>query len=276
MSSTIATEAKSSDPAYVTRFRDQLLIYSNRIEASLKNVSIPHWNLKKLLAYAEQTKKMDTYHSSTLEGYRVTQEEIQALLDGRTLLTADVMREEVERKMALKGYLEAHQFILRTLAENLKTRQPITELIIREVYAHLLSHTVDAGLLTKEQLVRYRNDAVYIRSSRHIPPSYQKVNDLMRCLVEEVNKAQNEAVRALLLHYGFVTIHPYFDGNGRVARLLMNYVLGLGGVPWMTIRIEDRDRYFQALEVAQCDEDIGPFTEFFLKYLNESHQFKLQ
>ncbi len=269
----LATPKRISDPAYVTRFRDQLRIYRDRVETDLKDVKLPKWSLKKLLTYAEQTKKYDAYHSSTIEGYRVTPEEIQALIDGRPADSTGATQEEVERKMALKGYLEAHHYVLRMIAEHFKNEKPITELIIREIYAHLFSPSVDAGLISKNQLTRYRNDAVYIRNSRHVPPAHQKVDDLMRCLVEEISEIENHAARALLAHYGFVTVHPYLDGNGRVSRFLMNTILSLGGIPWITIRVEDRDKYFHALEIAQCDEDIAPFTRLLKRYLEESQSF---
>jgi Fic family protein len=66
-----------------------------------------------------------------------------------------------------------------------------------------------------------------------------------------------------------VNVHPYRDGNGRLARFLMNYVLGAAGVPWITIRIDDRERYFSALETAQCDGNFGPFTEFMKRSFEE-------
>lgn len=271
----LASTKRISDGSHVTRFRDQLRVYRDRVEPILGDLNLPRWKLEKILAYAEQTKKYDAYHSSTIEGYRVTQEEIQALIEGRPVNSTGATKEEIERKMALKGYLDAHKFLLRIIESHFENGNSVTESIIREIYAHLFSPSVEAGLVTKERLTRYRNDAAYIRNSRHVPPDHQKVDDLMRCMVEEVNAAQGAATRALLAHYGFVTIHPYFDGNGRVSRFLMNYVLSLGGVPWITIRVEDRDKYFHALEVAQCDEDIGPFTEFLARYLEESQKFKL-
>ena len=266
----VASSKRISDSIYVTRFRDQLHIYRDRVDEKLKDIKLPRWDLKKILAYAEQRKKYDTYHSSTIEGYRVTQEEIQALIDGRPVTTEGASREEIERKMALKGYLEAHKFVLKIISDHFKNSNPVTELVIREIYAHLFSPSLEAGLATKDQLTRYRNDAVYIRNSRYVPPNHQKVDDLMRCMVEVVNEVENKATRALLAHYGFVTVHPYSDGNGRVSRFLMNYILSLGGIPWITIRVEDRDKYFQALEIAQCDENIGPFTEFLKLYFEET------
>jgi Fic family protein len=226
--------------------------------------------LKKIKSYIEKNKKYDTYHSSIIEGYRVTTEEIQLLIEGREIISTGKTREEIERKMALKGYLEAHKFVLQTIEEHFIKNIPLTELMIRDIYAHLFSPSVEAGILKKEQLIQYRNDAVFIRNSRYVPPNYLKINELMRCLVEEINEIESNVTQAIIAHYGFVTAHPYFDGNGRVARLLMNYLLCRGGIPWITVRVEDRDQYFSALETAQCDENFEPFIKFLKKYLKEN------
>jgi Fic family protein len=60
----------------------------------------------------------------------------------------------------------------------------------------------------------------------------------------------------------FGYIHPYPDGNGRMARFLMNAMLASGGYPWTVIRVEDRAPYLAALDRASIDLDIGPFTSF--------------
>ncbi len=258
----IASPKRISDPGYVTRFRDQLSIYKTHV----KNVHMTQLSLAKLTDLIQSTKKYDTYHSSTIEGYRITPEEIQMLMDGRETTSIGNNREEIERRMALKGYLDAHHFVLQSIKNDFKKNVPLTELLIREIYAHLFSPSVEAGLLSKAQLTQYRNDAVYIRHSRFVPPNYLKMNELMRCLVEEINESEDAIIQAIIAHYGFVTIHPYFDGNGRVTRFLMNYLLCRNGLPWITIRVEDRDEYFSSLETAQCDENIVPFIDFLAKY----------
>jgi fido (protein-threonine AMPylation protein) len=267
--SIIAAPKRKSDPPYVTRFRDQLSIYKSRISEILKDMSSSRLSLQDLKDHIQKTKKYDTYHSSTIEGYRVTPEEIQMLMDGQEITSAGKSREEIERKMALKGYLEAHHFVLQSIEKHYKKNIPLSELMIREIYAHLFSPSVESGLLTKTQLTQYRNDAVYIRHSRFVPPNYLKIDDLMRCLVEEINETEDSITQAIIAHYGFVTIHPYFDGNGRVTRFLMNYLLCRDGYSWVTIRIEDRDEYFSSLEIAQCDENIIPFVAFLKKYFFE-------
>ena len=261
---------KISDSAYVIRFRDQLRVYRNVIDSHLKKLQLPLWDLQKIKLYIEKNKKYDTYHSSTIEGYRVTTEEIQLLIEGREIISVDNTREDIERKMALKGYLEAHQFVLKLIENDFKKNISFTELTIREIYAHLFSPSVAAGILDTKQLIQYRNDAVFIRGSRYVPPNYSKINELMRCLVEEINETESNVTKAIIAHYGFVTVHPYFDGNGRIARFLMNYLLCRAGMPWITIRVEDRDPYFRALEIAQCDETAEPLIGFLKKYLEES------
>src|SRR5437879_9508428 len=70
---------------------------------------------------------------------------------------------------------------------------------------------------------------------------------------------QSPAVRAVLGHFAFVFIHPYMDGNGRIARFLMNAVLCAAGFPWTVIRLDQRPQYFAALNDASARGDIRPF-----------------
>ena len=69
------------------------------------------------------------------------------------------------------------------------------------------------------------------------------------------------SVRAVLGHWLIGYIHPYMNGNGRIARFLMNVMLASGGYPWTVIRLEDRARYLAALDRASLDQDIGPFAQ---------------
>ncbi len=70
------------------------------------------------------------------------------------------------------------------------------------------------------------------------------------------------SVRAVLGHWLLGYIHPYPDGNGRMARFVMNVMLASGGYPWTVIRVQDRDTYLAALENASIDQDIEPFARF--------------
>ncbi|MBI4546069.1 MAG: Fic family protein, partial [Gemmatimonadetes bacterium] len=72
---------------------------------------------------------------------------------------------------------------------------------------------------------------------------------------------------AALAHLDFVAVHPFPDGNGRIARLLMNLCLVTAGLPWVTIRTDDRLRYVKALEAATVGDDARPFARFVLDYV---------
>jgi Fic family protein len=121
---------------------------------------------------------------------------------------------------------------------------------------------VQAGLIGAQALAGYRNQPVFLRGSRHVPPRADVLGDAMPALFDLLEKEEVPAVRVVLGHWMFGYIHPYPDGNGRIARFLMNSMLASGGYPWTVIRVEDRDAYLSALESASVGGDIAPFSTF--------------
>ena len=129
-------------------------------------------------------------------------------------------------------------------------------------YGELFQPCVAGGLIPAGALAGYRNDAVYLRTSRYVPPRWEAVRDAMPALFDLLEREADPGVRAVLGHWLFGYIHPYPDGNGRMARFVMNAMLASGGYPWTVIRVEDRDAYLAALDRASIDADIGPFARF--------------
>src|SRR5271156_326248 len=82
----------------------------------------------------------------------------------------------------------------------------------------------------------------------------------MPALFDLLESEPEPAVRAVLGHWLIGYIHPFMDGNGRMARFLMNAMLASGGYPWTVVRVEDRARYLRALDNASIDLDIAPFA----------------
>src|SRR5207247_992302 len=113
---------------------------------------------------------------------------------------------------------------------------------------------VTAGILKPHDLAGYRNNQVYIRHSKHVPPDAPAVRDLMPALFDLLSEEDNAAVRIVLGHFFFVYIHPYMDGNGRMGRFLMNIMLAAGNYPWVIIPVERRASYMQALEEASVTQ----------------------
>lgn len=77
-------------------------------------------------------------------------------------------------------------------------------------------------------------------------------------------------VRSVLGHWLFGFVHPYMDGNGRMARFTMNLMLASGGYPWTVIRVEDRAAYMAALEKASVEDDLGTFSAFVARCVDAS------
>ena len=84
----------------------------------------------------------------------------------------------------------------------------------------------------------------------------------MPALFDLIDAEPEPSVRAVLGHWLFGYIHPYPDGNGRMARFLMNVLLASGGYHWTVVRVEDRTEYLKALDRASIDVDARPFASF--------------
>jgi Fic family protein len=117
-------------------------------------------------------------------------------------------------------------------------------------------------LLQPYHLAGHRRAPVYIRASRHVPPPHEAVNDAMTALVDLLQHEPEPIVRAVFGHWLFGFIHPYMDGNGRMARFVMNLMMASGGYPWTIVRTTRRKEYLAALEAASADQNILPFARF--------------
>ena len=89
----------------------------------------------------------------------------------------------------------------------------------------------------------------------------------MEALFDCIANEPHPAVKAILTHWLIGFIHPYMDGNGRIARFAMNTLLVTGGYSWTIIHLQNRQRYMATLETASVKGDITPFAKFILSEL---------
>ena len=123
---------------------------------------------------------------------------------------------------------------------------------------------------------KLRKVDVKIGDSAFMPLSYKILKDEMKAFIQwyNRNKKLHPLVIASLVHLKFVTIHPFEDGNGRISRLLMNFVLLKHKYPMLNIRYSEREGYYDVLEDCQISETKKRFVEFIKnEYIKEYNEF---
>lgn len=261
MSSVIAARALSP---YVTRMcLSWQAMRQNIIAVFPKAPGLPK-DKKAYLKNVDEVYVDDAYHSLSIEGYRVSPELIEQV---RSVVwnPDDNESDRAQRDgMAARGYHEAFQAVKKTVGDVLEGKNPGLALDDDHStwYRELFAPSVRAGILTASDLAGYRNDQVFIRNSRHVPPHHDAVRDLMPTFFDLIKEEDDPAVRIVLGHFMFVYIHPYMDGNGRMGRFLMNVMLAAGGYPWTIVPVERRNDYMTALESASTESNISPFASF--------------
>ena len=217
-----------------------------------------------LLKDVEARYVTDAYHSLSIEGYRVTATLIEKIRDGNWNPAGDEKDRATRDAMAARGYFETHNLVKEDLVRVLKGENAGTVFrnALSRWYQALFSPSVQAGILKASNLAGYRNDQVFIRGALHVPLSKEAVRDCMPVFFELLEAEAEPQVRAVLGHFLFVFIHPYMDGNGRLARFLMNLMLVPAGYVWTVIPVERRNEYMSALEQASSFANISPLATF--------------
>jgi Fic family protein len=220
-----------------------------------------------LRAHAQQAKAHDAYHSTTMEGYRISPEVAEAIVRGEPYPDGPHDAKALEAAMAVKGYSMAFSLVL----ERARKKAPVDADLILDLHEALFRPSVDVGITEPAALRGWRNSSVSLRGWRHVPPNPKKVADLISGLESFAARDDLAPIaRALLVHLEFVTIHPFLDGNGRLGRLLMNHALLSAGLPWTTVRNDERIPFFRSIETAQVADDIEPFVRFMWHLIKEA------
>jgi len=214
--------------------------------------------------FVDEIYRSDAYHSLSIEGYRVTPELIERVRSGAWNPTQNEGDQKNRDALAARGYWQAFERVKRAVVQIIGgvNAGALVRTAHTEWYRELFQPSVASGLIETSALAGYRNDFVFLRTSRYVPPRWETVRDAMPTLFELLEAEPEPSVRAVLGHWLFGYIHPYMDGNGRMARFLMNALLASGGYPWTVIRVEDRTRYLRALDRASIETDITEFATF--------------
>ena len=200
------------------------------------------------------------YTSNAIEGNTLTRKETELVIDDGITSTSKPIQHYIEAV----NHAKAFEKIITFLDEN----KNINENFMLNIHKIILTGLDDdnAGF--------YRNCRVRISGSTVIMPNPIKVPDLMTDFYNWLSdNMDNEPLTAILAHLKFVSIHPFVDGNGRCARLLMNTILLKFGFTPIIIRPADRKKYLSVVENSQLKGDDKLYLIFMLNLLNRSLKF---
>lgn len=160
-----------------------------------------------------------------------------------------------------------HDRALRALEKRSETQplpEPLAERDLLDTHAQVMAD------IDPDAAGRFRTGRVLITGTRFIPPGGHKSPTLIPALLGLANRPDlHPAIRAAEFHYNFVAIHPFGDGNGRTARLVMNYQFLRHGYPYVIVPVERRNEYLAALEAANGGR-AEPLAGFVLACVEES------
>src|SRR5215469_6905522 len=231
------------------------------------------------LRFVDEIYRTDAYHSLSIEGYSVTPALVEKVRQGGWDPEHDARDRRNRDALAARGYWQAFQRVKTEVEKVIAGENPsaLARAAHNDWYRELFQPCVTAGLMEPGSLAGYRNIPVYLRGSRYVPPRWEAVRDAMPAFFDLLEKEPEPSVRAVLGHWLFGYVHPYPDGNGRMARFLMKVMLTSGGYPWTVIRIRDRKSYLSALDRASIEMDIHPFATFIVRRVQwrlERHDLK--
>ena len=237
-----------------TNFESEILRGNYETFERIKKNYQTEWN--KLSESVKERKKEEfsiifTYNTNSIEGSTITMQE-----------TLGIIKEGISPKKPLREVKETEMHSKLFLGM-LGLKKKVSEELILSWHKILFEQT-------KEDIAgKFRDYGVKVGDYKAV--DWQDVNKLIKDLVEYINNSKEKVIELVARsHYRFEKIHPFGDGNGRIGRLLMNYLLWINDYPMLVIEKKKTSSYYKALK---NDED--KFVKYFFKYYLKAHnEFK--
>jgi len=241
------------------------------IETGKKQFESIPMNAMLLSSLRKSARLASTHYSTQIEGNRLTMEQVTDVVSKKT--GGFPGREHDEKEVV--NYYKALEYL------ETKNNKPLTETTIQTIHGWVLSGRKSASAYREGQNVIKDGLSGAIV---YMPPEASEVSGLMKALVSWIDTSLKKGkipvpIIAALAHYQFATIHPYYDGNGRTARLITNYILHYGGYGLKGIYsleayyAKNLQGYYDALAVddipnyymGRAEADLTNFLEYFMK-----------
>ncbi len=217
------------------------------------------------------------HHSNSIEGSTLTMSETFLLLDES--LTPN--NKPLEHTFMALDHLEA----LKHVIELAKSKKPLTSEIIQNISSLVMKNTGSFISSIGGDFDSSKGDyrKVTVRAGTTTFMDYKKVPERVKLLLEEINKNINKSKDftsinnlAFDAHYQMVSIHPFADGNGRLSRLIMNYIQSFHNYPMSVVFKEDKNKYYSALEKTRDKGDNKIFRSFMFSQLKKHFEIEIK
>jgi Fic family protein len=189
-----------------------------------------------------------TYTSNAIEGNTLTETETKVLIEDGLTVGGKPIKDYYEAA----GHAEAYEYMWNIARDK---NAEISESLIKKL------HELFYYKINGDKAGEYRTERIFITGTEYVPPVPAKVPELMKKFVDDMNREKNRLHPiewAALLHKGLVDIHPFVDGNGRTARLLMNLALIQSGYGLAVIPPILRGDYITTLRISQTAHNPEP------------------
>lgn len=203
-----------------------------------------------------------TYSSNALEGNTLTISETKILLEDGITVGGRPLKDCYEAV----GHGSAYDFMLELARQE---DMDITEETIQKL------HRLFYQKINADQAGQYRSIQVYISGTEYIPPAPDEIPRLMTRLIEQIHSSNitlHPIELAAMAHKRLVDIHPFIDGNGRTARLLMNLILVNAGYGVVSIPPVWRNDYVNALSASRQSNNMEPFCKLIAECVVETER----
>ena len=223
-----------------------------------------------VLARIEQKLRIESnYHSNAVEGNSLTLGETRSLILHGLTAHGKPMRDHLD--------IEGHDEAIKAMEDAVERKELLNEVFIRNLHKELLKEPYENDAITQDgqpvkrriAIGEYKTQPNNVRTSTgeiyyFTPPDQVKpaMGDLIDWYRRQEDEGGHPIIIAATFHYRFIRIHPFDDGNGRMARLLMNMILIKHGYTVAVVPVEERDQYIGMLEQADKTEDLAEFITY--------------
>lgn len=218
--------------------------YIKDLKEQLENKNIP----KNVLQNFRQAFDIEyTHHSTAMEGNTLTLIETKAVLEDGMSVGGKKLREIYE----VVNHNKAFEFVREKVAAG----TVLSEELVKDIHGIIMENIAIGGI--------YRSCDVAITGASHTPPTPNDMYSQIKYFYSRLNRSDlNPIELAAWIHAEFVRIHPFTDGNGRTARLIMNYSLMSSGYLPININTADRIGYYENLDKYASENVLEPFADF--------------